>query len=214
MCLDTDYYETYRRGNVHLVSVKQTPIDEITATGLRLADARQFVFDILVLATGFDAITGSVLAIDIRGRGGRSVRDAWAHGPQSHLGLAIAGFPNLFTITGPGSPSVLSNVLGSIEYHVEWITDCITWLRDHGISTIEASPAAQRAWMEHARELGDATLYPRANSWYMGSNVPGKPRVLLPYVGGVGRYRRICDAIASDGYPGFELGVAAATPPR
>ena len=151
-------------------------------------------------------MTGALLAVDLRGRKGLSLRDKWAEGPRSALGLAIAGFPNLFTVTGPGSPSVLSNMMVSIEQHVDWIVRCITYLREHGIATIEPTRAEEDAWVEHVREVGDASLYPRAKSWYMGANIPGKPRVLLPYVGGVGRYRDMCDAVAEREYDGFILG--------
>ena len=202
MCVDTGYFETFNRPNVRLVSIRKRPIDEITERGLRIGD-EEFAFDTLVLGTGFDALTGALLAIDLRGRGGRSLREKWANGPRSALGLAIAGFPNLFTVTGPGSPSVLSNMMVSIEQHVDWIVDCIAYAREHGIAAVEPTPATEDAWVDHVREVGDASLYPRAQSWYMGANIPGKPRVLLPYVGGVGRYRAICEAIADAGYEGF-----------
>jgi len=204
MCVDTDYFETYNRPNVRLVSIRETPIDEITETGLRVA-GEEFTFDTIVLGTGFDAMTGALLAVDLRGRGGLSLREKWSDGPRSSLGLTIAGFPNLFTVTGPGSPSVLSNMMVSIEQHVDWIVRCIAHLRDTGIATIEPTGAGEDAWVEHVREVGDASLYPRAKSWYMGANIPGKPRVLLPYVGGVGRYREICDSVAERGYDGFLL---------
>jgi cyclohexanone monooxygenase len=207
MCVDTDYFETYNRPNVRLVSIRERPIDEITATGLRVGD-EQFAFDTIVLGTGFDALTGALLAIDLRGRGGLPLREKWAEGPRTALGLTLAGFPNLFTVTGPGSPSVLSNMMVSIEQHVDWIVDCIEYLREHGIAAIEPTPAEEDAWMEHHRAIGDASLYPRAKSWYMGANIPGKPRVLLPYVGGVGAYRELCDAVARSGYEGFLLSPA------
>ncbi|MDX6598928.1 MAG: hypothetical protein QOE87_2815 [Gaiellales bacterium] len=208
MCVDTAYFETYNRPNVRLVSIRETPIDEITETGLRVA-GEEFAFDTLVLGTGFDAMTGALLAIDLRGRDGLSLREKWAEGPRSSLGLTIAGFPNLFTVTGPGSPSVLSNMMVSIEQHVDWIVACIAHLRESGIATIEPSGEAEDTWVDHVREVGEASLYPRAKSWYMGANIPGKPRVLLPYVGGVGRYREICDAVAAQGYDGFVLGGGA-----
>ena len=179
-------------------------IDEITATGLRVGD-EQFAFDTIVLGTGFDAMTGALLGIDLRGREGVSLREKWAGGPRSALGLTVAGFPNLFTVTGPGSPSVLSNMMVSIEQHVDWIADCIAHLRAHGIATIEPTVAEEDAWVDHVRAVGDASLYPRAKSWYMGANIPGKPRVLLPYVGGVGTYRARCDDVAERGYQGFIL---------
>jgi cyclohexanone monooxygenase len=205
MCVDSGYFETYNRPDVRLVSIRETPIDEITETGLRIGD-EQFALDVIVLGTGFDAMTGALLAIDLRGRGGVPLREVWADGPVSCLGLTIAGFPNLFTVTGPGSPSVLSNMMVSIEQHVDWIVRCIGYLREHGIAAIEPTEAQQEAWVAHVREVGDESLYPRARSWYMGANIPGKPRVLLPYVGGVGRYREICDGVAEGGYAGFILG--------
>jgi len=204
MCVDTGYFETYNRDNVRLVSIRDRPIDEITERGLRIGE-EHFALDTIVLGTGFDAITGALLAIDLRGRGGLSLREKWAGGPRSALGLAIAGFPNLFTVTGPGSPSVLSNMMVSIEQHVDWIVDCIAHLRERGIATIEPTDEREDAWVAHVREVGDASLYPRAASWYMGANIPGKPRVLLPYVGGVGAYRELCDAVAESGYEGFVL---------
>jgi cyclohexanone monooxygenase len=204
MCVDTNYYDTYNRSNVTLVDIRRAPIETITPEGLRTREG-VYAFDSLVLATGFDAMTGALLAVDIRGRAGRTLREAWAEGPRTYLGLAIADFPNLFMITGPGSPSVLSNMIASIEQHVDWIADCLTHLRAHGHATIEATSQAQTAWVTHVNEIGDATLYPRANSWYMGANVPGKPRVFMPYIGGVGVYRHICDGVAAKGYEGFAL---------
>jgi cyclohexanone monooxygenase len=208
MCVDIDYYETYNRDNVRLVSLAHSCIDEISATGLRVGD-EEFAFDCLVFATGFDALTGALLALDIRGRSGAPLREKWAHGAQSYLGLALAGFPNLFTINGPGSPSVLTNMIVSIEQHVDWIADCIRYMRDHGFDSVEATPAAEEAWTDHVRRLGEGSLYPRADSWYMGANIPGKPRVLLPYVGGAGRYRAECDRIAENEYDGFAFGTPA-----
>jgi cyclohexanone monooxygenase len=205
MCVDTDYYRTYNRDNVTLVDVKSDPIAEITPTGLRLASGAGYAFDSLVLATGFDAMTGALFAIDIRGRDGESLRARWSAGPRSYLGLQVAGFPNMFIITGPGSPSVLSNMMVSIEQHVEWVTDCIAYLRERGIATIEAERDAEDRWVEHVNAVGAATLLPEANSWYMGANVPGKPRVFMPYVGGVGAYRKLCDEVVAKGYEGFAL---------
>jgi cyclohexanone monooxygenase len=159
--------------------------------------------DDLVFATGFDAMTGVLLDIDIRGRRSRRLADEWADGPRTYLGLAVEGFPNLFTITGPGSPSVLSNMIVSIEQHVDWIADCVAYLRERGLATIEATAEAQEAWVRHVNEVGHLTLYPQAPSWYMGANIPGKPRVFMPYIGGVGVYRQKCDEIAANGYQGF-----------
>jgi cyclohexanone monooxygenase len=216
MCVDTGYYEAYNRSNVRLVNVADAPIEQITETGLR-AGGEEFEFDVLVLATGFDAMTGALLRIDIRGRSGASLREKWANGPRSYLGLTLADFPNLFTITGPGSPSVLSNMMVSIEQHVDWIADCIAHLREKGLASIEPTLEAEDRWVDHVRELGEGTLYPRArNSWYMGANVPGKPRVLLPYVAGVGTYRKECERIVEAGYEGFTFhaGTGTATETR
>jgi cation diffusion facilitator CzcD-associated flavoprotein CzcO len=202
--IDTGYFETYNRPNVALVDLRQSPLEEITRTGLRTRD-RTYELDSIVFATGFDAMTGALFSIDIRGREGRALKEKWADGPRSYLGIATAGFPNLFIITGPGSPSVLSNMPVSIEQHVEWITGCLAHLRDGGVERIEATTEAEDAWVAHVRDVADATLFPLANSWYMGANMPGKPRVFLPYVGGVGTYRRRCDEVAARGYEGFAL---------
>ena len=203
-CIDTNYYETYNRENVSLVNLRRTPSETITETGIETSDgAREF--DAIVYATGFDAMTGPLLRVDIRGRGGKRLVDAWIDGPRSYLGIAIHGFPNLFTITGPSSPSVLSNMLVSIEQHVDWVSDCIGWMNENGKTAIEPSDAAERDWAEHTAHLAGMTLFPQADSWYMGANVPGKPRMFLAYVGGVGAYRLICDQIAATGYHGFDV---------
>ena len=204
MCVDTNYYQTFNRDNVTLVDIRQAPIEAITPTGLRTRSAA-YAFDSLVFATGFDAMTGALLAIDVRGRRGQSLREKWAEGPRTYLGLTVAGFPNLFAITGPGSPSVLSNMIVSIEQHVDWIADCVVHLRRQGQRCIEATVDAESRWVAHVNEVGNATLYPRANSWYMGANVPGKPRIFMPYIGGVGIYRQICDGVAARNYEGFTL---------
>jgi len=203
-CLDTGYFETYNRDNVTLVDVRETPIVEVDAAGVRTSRGRYDV-DALVFATGFDAMTGPLLAINPVGVGGLTLREKWEHGPRTYLGLATAGFPNLFTITGPGSPSVLTNMIMSIEQHVEWITDCMVAMRERGATTIEPEPDAEDFWVDHVNEVGNMTLYPKADSWYMGANVPGKPRVFLPYVGGLEIYRGICDNIADDNYRGFAI---------
>jgi cyclohexanone monooxygenase len=208
LCVDTDYYDTFNRDTVTLVDIRKTPIEAITPHGLRTRETT-YDLDSIVFATGFDAMTGALLAIDISGRDGQTLRKKWEAGPRTYLGLAVAGFPNLFIITGPGSPSVLSNMIVSIEQHVDWIADCITHLGRGGHEGIEATVAAEDAWVAHVNEMGALTLYPRANSWYMGANVPGKPRVFMPYVGGVGTYRQKCDAVAARGYEGFTL----STPP-
>ncbi|MFN8539927.1 MAG: NAD(P)/FAD-dependent oxidoreductase [Thermomicrobiales bacterium] len=204
LCVDSHYYETYNRDNVTLVDLRQTPIESITPRGIKTT-ATEYAFDSIVFAIGFDAMTGPLLGIDIRGRDGVSLRDLWAAGPHTYLGIGMAGFPNLFTITGPGSPSVLSNMIVSIEQHVEWVTDCIDYLLEHDYRTIEPTLEAQEAWVAHVNEVGNATLYPRANSWYMGANIPGKPRVFMPYIGGVGTYRQKCAEITASGYTGFTL---------
>jgi cation diffusion facilitator CzcD-associated flavoprotein CzcO len=204
-CVDIGYYETYNRDNVELVDVRRTPITEITADGLRTTEA-EYEVDSIVFAIGFDAITGPYLGMDIRGVGGRSLAQHWAEGPRTYLGLSSAGFPNLFMVTGPGSPSVLSNMVVSIEQHVDWISECVTELRRRGVERIEATAEAEQGWVDYVNELANETLYPVANSWYVGANIPGKPRVFMPYVGGCGRYRRECDDVAAQGYAGFTLG--------
>ncbi|MGI5144624.1 flavin-containing monooxygenase [Streptomyces sp. CA-106110] len=207
-CLDTDYYATYNKSHVRLVDLRTTPIEEITEQGVRTAD-REYQVDAIVFATGFDALTGALAAIDIRGRQGLALRDKWAAGPRNYLGLVTAGFPNLFTVTGPLSPSVLSNMMVSIEQHVEWITDCIAYLRRNGLTEIDTTAEVEDAWTEHVAEIASGTLYPQAASWYMGANVPGKPRVFMPYLGGVGAYRVKCSEVAADGYTGFTLSSCA-----
>ena len=204
LCVDTNYYATFNRPNVMLLDLHRAPIEEIIPHGLRTTET-EYELDSIVFAIGFDAMTGALLRIDIRGRDGERLADRWANGPRSYLGLTVAGFPNLFMITGPGSPSVLSNMMVSIEQHVEWVSDCIAYLHERGIRAIEATPEAEDEWVAHANEVADATLYPRAKSWYMGANIAGKPLGFLPYVGGVGAYRRRCDEIAANGYEGFEL---------
>ncbi len=203
-CVDIDYFETYNRDNVELIDVRRSPITRVLPHGIATAEA-EYEVDVIVFAIGFDAMTGALLDIDVRGAGGRSLREAWADGPRTYLGLAIAGFPNLFAITGPGSPGVLSNMALSIEQHVDWIADCLVYLRANGLDRIEATPEAEDAWVQHVNELADATLYTVSNSWYIGSNIEGKPRVFMPYVGGCGRYRGDCDTVAAAGYEGFTL---------
>lgn len=211
ICVDTDYYATFNQPNVDLVDVKSSPIQELTPKGIRTA-AQEYAFDVIVFATGFDAMTGALLKIDIRGAQGLSLRQKWSEGPKSYLGVAIAGFPNLFTITGPGSPSVISNVVASIEQHVEWISDHLEYLQFNGLQRSEAQSEAEDAWVAHVNEVADQTLFPKANSWYVGANVPGKPRVFMPYVGGVGPYRMKCDEIAANGYEGFALSMSTPAP--
>lgn len=204
--LDTNYYETYNRENVTLVDVKSAPIAEITPRGLKTTEA-EYELDIIVFATGYDGMTGPLFKIDIRGRDGISLKEKWAGGPETrtYLGLTNAGFPNMFMITGPESPSALSNLPVSIEQHVEWIGDCLEYLREHGIETIEAKAEAEEAWSKHCREVAESTLFTKTDSWYNGANIEGKPRGFLIYVGGVGHYRKICDEVAAKGYEGFTL---------
>ena len=204
LCVDTDYYATYNRANVELIDLRATPIVAITPTGVRTT-ATEVPLECLVFATGFDAVTGALLAVGIRGRGGEPLAQAWRDGPRAYLGLMIAGFPNLFTVTGPGSPSVLSNMVISIEQHVDFIAGLIAHVAAQDGRAVEAQPQAEVDWVTHVHEVAQTTLYPQANSWYMGSNIPGKPRVFLPYVGGVGPYRQKCDAIAAAGFPGFTV---------
>ena len=204
LCLDNGYFETYNRPNVTLVDVKSAPIIKITAQGL-CTEKQDYELDAIVFATGFDAMTGALLDIDIRGRASYALRDKWAAGPRTYLGLMTAGFPNLFIITGPGSPSVKSNMVASIEQHVDWITDCLQFMQFRGAASIEPELQKEDQWVEHVNQVADATLYPSANSWYTGANIPGKPRVFMPYVAGLDKYRKICDEIAAKGYEDFVL---------
>ena len=208
LCVDTGYYEVYNQDNVALVDIRATPIERITETGVKTSNA-VFAFDSIVIATGFDAMTGTLGKIDIRGRAGRALTDKWADGPKTYLGLTVSGFPNLFTITGPGSPSVLTNMIMSIEQHVEFIADCLAHMGKHHLDVIEATPQAEDGWVAHVNEVADTTLYPQANSWYMGANVPGKPRVFLPYVGGFPLYVEACNDVVAKGYEGFALSAGA-----
>ena len=203
--IDTNYFDTYNRDNVTLVDIRSAPIQEITPTGIRTADG-EYEFDVLVYATGFDAMTGTYNKMDIRGHDGLALKDVWAAGPLTYLGVSTAGFPNLFMITGPGSPSVLSNMPVSIEQHVEWISGVIECMQKDDLATFEADEQAQTDWVAHVNELASTTLFMQADSWYLGANIPGKPRVFMPYVGGVGAYRQKCDEVTAAGYEGFTLG--------
>jgi cation diffusion facilitator CzcD-associated flavoprotein CzcO len=204
--IDTDYFETFNRDNVALVDVRAAPIEEITPKGIRTRDA-EYPLDIIVFATGFDGMTGSLLRMDIRGRNGLTLKKAWEAGPRNYLGLQVAGFPNLFTITGPGSPSVLCNMPVAIEQHVEWITDCISHLRKSGMTRIEPREDAVESWVAKVNEAAEVTVLPQAkHSWYLGANIPGKPRVFMPYAGGMAHYRKICAEVAAKNYEGFTLG--------
>ncbi|MBT6202586.1 MAG: NAD(P)/FAD-dependent oxidoreductase [Alphaproteobacteria bacterium] len=204
LCADTGYFESYNEEHVHLVDLNTTPIRAITPTGVEVSDGHYEV-DAIVYATGFNAMTGALTAVDIRGSSGEILRDAWTGGPVNYLGLSVAGFPNLFTVTGPGSPSVLTNMVSSIEQHVEWIDRCVASLEERGATRIEATPEAQATWVQYVNDTADATLYPQANSWYIGANIPGKARVFMPYVDGLKDYRDRCDAVADDGYAGFTV---------
>ena len=202
LILDTNYYETYNRSNVTLVDVSEQPIQKITSDGIQTGDS-QFKVDSIVFATGFDAMTGAILDIDIRVEDGFSLNEAWRHGPTNYLGLMMAGFPNLFTITGPGSPGVKSQMILSIEQHVDFVADCLQHLRSRDLVQVEATFEAEESWVKHVKDVADSTLYPLANSWYMGVNIPGKPKVCMPYVGGVHTYKQKCDDIVANGYTGF-----------
>ena len=204
LCLDTNYYETYNRDNVTLVNARAAPIEEITPAGLRTSEAG-YEFDALVFATGFDAMTGALAEIDVRLKSGETLQEKWSAGPRTYLGMLVAGFPNMFLITGPGSPGVKSQMILAIEQHTDWIVDCLKHMRANGLNRVEADLTAETAWVEHVNEIADKTLYPLANSWYIGANIPGKPRVFMPYVGGFHVYKKRCDAVARSGYEGLKL---------
>lgn len=204
LCVDTGYFETFNRDNVDLVSVKDHPIERITEQGL-VTGGNEYEFDVIVFATGFDAMTGSLLSMNIQGRDGLTLQEKWQAGPRTYLGLQTHGFPNLFTISGPGSPSVLTNMLVSIQQHVNWIIACIKHLKFNEMNYIEATLQAEDAWVDHNNQLAAPTLFPSCNSWYLGANVPGKPRVFMPYVGGFEFYSERCAQIAANGYEGFAM---------
>jgi len=204
ICVDTDYYATFNRPNVTLVDVRRSSIKSLTKTGICTED-REYALDDVVFATGYDALTGALLGMNICRSDGPSLRQRWADGPRTYLGMMTAGFPNLFMITGPGSPSVLSNMVLSIEHDVNWIAACIQHLQETGKSRIEATREAEDAWVGHVSELADKTLFTKAPSWYTGANIPGKPRIFMPYVGGVGAYAAKCKAVADAGYEGFVI---------
>lgn len=202
LCADTNYFETYNRDNVSLIDVNDTPIESLVAEGVKTTE-KIFDLDVVVFAIGFDAMTGALLGIDIKGKNGIELKDKWSDGPRSYLGLTVEGFPNMFTITGPGSPSVLGNMMVAIEQHVEWITQCIQDMEADGKSEIEPDYAAENKWMDHIEEVANQTLRYSCNSWYVGANVPGKKRVFMPYVGGYDVYREKCNEISTNGYEGF-----------
>jgi len=207
-CLDSGYFETFNLPHVRLVDLRKDPIKTITETGIDTA-SRSFALDAIVFATGFDAMTGAIVAVDIKGRDGLALADKWNDGPKTYLGLMTTDFPNFFMITGPGSPSVLSNMAVSIEQHVDWVGACLAYMRERHLDVIEPTPLAEAAWGQHVNDCADITLFPRASSWYMGANVPGKPRVFLPYIGGVDRYRKACDEVVQRDYLGFAFDGAA-----
>jgi cation diffusion facilitator CzcD-associated flavoprotein CzcO len=211
LCLDTGYFETFNRDNVTLVDLRQTAITGIVASGIATTGGTIEV-DVIVFATGFDAMTGSILRIPITGRDGLTIQDKWSDGPVTYLGLAVHGFPNLFIITGPGSPSVISNMVPSIEQHVEWIADCIAYLAARGVDVIEAEAPAEKEWTDQVHALGEMTIFTHGNSWYMGRNIEGKPEGFMPFAGGTVLYRQICDSVAENGYQGFTIGVPVAQP--
>ncbi|MBT3624917.1 MAG: NAD(P)/FAD-dependent oxidoreductase [Gammaproteobacteria bacterium] len=202
ICVDIGYYETYNRENVTLVSVKDNPIEEITESGV-MVNGELTALDTLVLATGFDAMTGALLNMDIRGKDGLALSEKWHAGPRSYLGIAVADFPNLFTITGPGSPSVLSNMMVSIEQHVDWMIDCLAHMKEQDLKVFEAQSQAEDQWVSHVNDVASMTLFPKGGSWYLGANVKGKPRIFMPYAAGVGVYREVCDQVTAKGYEGF-----------
>jgi cation diffusion facilitator CzcD-associated flavoprotein CzcO len=204
--IDTDYFETFNRDNVDLIDIRADPIERITPQGIKTKSGAEYPLDIIVFATGFDGMTGSLLKMDIRGRDVVSLKDAWAAGPRNYLGLQVAQFPNMFMITGPGSPSVLCNMPVAIEQHVEWITDCIAHLRKAGLTRIEPKEEAMDFWVAEVNAAANATVLPQAkHSWYLGANIPGKPRVFMPYAGGMAHYRKICAEVAAKNYEGFKL---------
>ncbi len=204
--LDRDYYATFNRTNVALVDVREEPIQTINPAGIQTV-AGQYDLDVLVYATGFDAMTGALLKVNITGRDGRTLEQKWQHGPVAYLGLQMNGFPNLFTVTGPGSPSVLCNMLVAIEQHVNWIGDCIRHLEVNHLGGIEPTPQAELDWIAHVNEVAEGTMFtaPSCNSWYLGANIPGKPRIFMPYVGGYPRYRERCEQVVANDYEGFQF---------
>lgn len=203
LCLDTNYFETYNHSHVTLVDLRSDPIELLTETGIQCSES-QHEFDSIVFATGFDAMTGTLMRIDVQGRRGLQLKRAWEEGPKTYLGLMTHGFPNMFFISGPGSPSVLTNMIVSIEQHVEWIEECMSFMRNHEFKTVEADTTAQLAWVDHVNAIADKTLYPTCNSWYLGANIPGKPRVFMPHVG-FPSYVERCEQVVANGYEGFSF---------
>lgn len=203
LCLDTEYYETFNQPHVSLIDINRDPIQKLTAEGVQTASS-EFEFDVVIFATGFDAMTGTLLRVDIRGRDGQSLNEKWEEGPKTYLGLTTANFPNLFMISGPGSPSVLTNMIVSIEQHVDWVADCLTYMREHGHNCIDADRQAEEEWVAYVNAIADMTLYPTCNSWYLGANIPGKPRVFMPHVG-FPNYVERCNDVVNNDYQGFHL---------
>ena len=204
ICIDTGYFETYNRENVKLVDISKKPIQRLVADGI-IVDDQLYAFDSIIFATGFDAMTGSIFNVDIKGRDGLALKEKWNAGPKTYLGLMSASFPNLFMITGPGSPSVKSNMIMSIEQHVDLVIETLLSMRRKGLSVVEPELEAENKWVDHVQEVAKKTLFPQANSWYMGANIPGKPRLFMPYIGGVGAYREICEEIVANNYRGFKF---------
>ena len=204
ICIDDGYYQTFNRDNVELVDISDAPIERLTEQGLQVG-GRAFEFDAIVFATGFDAMTGTLFKVDIRGRHGLALKQKWEAGPRTYLGLMSESFPNMFMITGPGSPSVKGNMMNSIEQHVDLVVDTLIHMREQGLETIEPELGAENEWVDHVQEVANKTLFPLANSWYMGANIPGKPRLFMPYIAGVGSYRRTCEEIVANDYRGFRL---------
>ena len=202
--MDTNYYATYNKPNVSLVNVRNAPIERLTSTGL-VQGGESFDFDMIIFATGFDAMTGTLLKIDVTGRDGVKLKDKWEAGPTTYLGLSIHGFPNLFTVSGPGSPSVLSNMIVTIEQHVNFIFDCLDYLSARDLHSIEAEAHAEAQWVQQGNAIAGETLFPTCNSWYLGANVPGKPRIFMPFVGGFPLYQTICKDVQENEYRGFQL---------
>ena len=203
--IDSGYYEMYNRPNVTLEDIRSDPIQRVTPEGIMLSSGKLIQADVIVFATGFDAMTGPVFRLNIEGAGGRRLRETWQAGPRTYLGIASHGFPNLFMLTGPGSPSVLSNVIVSAEQHVNWLTQLLGYLHEQEIDRIEADLDAQTRWTQYCTDMANESLYPQADSWYMGANIPGKPRVFMPYVGGNALYQTEIDEVAEKGYTGFQL---------
>jgi len=203
-CSDTGYYSTFNRENVSLVDAREEPIVSFSKKGI-VTSSKEYLLDAVIFATGFDAMTGSLDKIDIRGRNNVALKQKWEAGPKTYLGLGTSGFPNLFIIAGPGSPSVLANMVVGIEHHVDWIGDCIQYLKDNDLSQIDIDPVAEEEWVRHVNQMANRTLYTACNNWYLGANIPGKPRVFMPYIGGFPKYERKCEQVVREGYAGFKL---------